>query len=74
VAGEAVILAVVMVGLWWAWQDPTPALIDLTRTFLPVLLLALLAVYVLPALAFVGGAVIWEMVGTVISRARATRH
>jgi serine/threonine protein kinase len=74
VAGEAVILAVVMVGLWWAWRDFTPALMDLARTFLPVLPLALLAVYVLPALAFVGGAVIWEMVGAVISRARAARH
>ena len=58
---ETVALAGVMVVLWWTWKGQWPGMLDLTWTFLQALPMALLAVYLLPALAFVGGAVVWEV-------------
>jgi serine/threonine protein kinase len=57
---ETLLLAAVMVALWLSWRSETPTLLVLVRTFLQALPLALVAVYVLPALAFVGGAVVWQ--------------
>ena len=62
VLAETVALAGVMVALWWTWQGQWPGLLDLTWTFLQALPMALFAVYLLPALAFVGGAVAWEVI------------
>jgi serine/threonine protein kinase len=55
---ESLILAGAMVALWWTWLDASPAGTDLIL----IVGLALLAVYLLPAMAFVGGAVTWEVV------------
>jgi hypothetical protein len=71
--GEALILAVAMVALWWAWHDPAPPVEDVARVFLPVLPLAVLAVYLVPAALFVGAAVFWEMVRTLAGRNRSGR-
>jgi hypothetical protein len=43
---------------------------DVVWTFIQVLPLALVAVYLLPALAFVGGAIAWELGRALIWRAR----
>jgi serine/threonine protein kinase len=53
---ELVLLTAAMTALWWSWGGAFPAVEDL---FL-ILCLAVLAVYLLPALAVVGGAIAWE--------------
>jgi serine/threonine protein kinase len=53
---ELLILAGAMAALWWTWLGAPPAMADLIL----IVCLALMAVYLLPALAFVGGAVAWE--------------
>jgi serine/threonine protein kinase len=63
---ELLILAGTMVTLWWRWQDTPPIVTDI----LLIVLLALLAVYLLPALAFVGGAVAWESVRLLWTRGK----
>ncbi len=63
---ELVILFGVMTALWWSWQDEPPALDAL---FL-ILCLAVLAVYLLPALAVVAGAIAWEALRTLLRKAR----
>ncbi len=68
--GEMLLLDCVMVALWWNWRGLSPDLFDLALAFLQALPLALLAVYLLPALAFVGGAVAWEMIRDLISRGK----
>ena len=59
---EAVILAAVMVALWWMWRDPSPDLNDWARALILIVPLALLIVYFLPAIAFVTGSILWEIV------------
>lgn len=70
---EAVILAAAMVALWWMWRDSSPALNDLARALILIAPLALLIVYFLPAIAFVAGSVIWEIVRGVAGWARAAQ-
>jgi serine/threonine protein kinase len=65
---EMLVLAGVMVVLWWVWDERTPDLIDLLGSFLQALPVALVAVYVLPALVFVVGAVAWEAAGRLWDR------
>lgn len=60
--GEMLALAVVMVVLWWTLQGRVPYLPEIASTFVQAVPLALLAVFLLPALAFAGGAAIWELV------------
>jgi serine/threonine protein kinase len=61
---ELFVLTGAMVALWWTWLDASPAGADLIL----ILCLALLAVYLLPAMAFVGGAVAWEAVKVLWNR------
>jgi hypothetical protein len=51
-----------MVALWWNWHDLMVDVIPLVGAYFQALPLALLAVYVLPALAFAGGGAVWEFV------------
>ena len=68
---EAVILAAAMVALWWIWPDSSPALDDLARALILIVPLSLLVVYLLPAIAFVAGFVVWEVVRGMAGWARA---
>jgi serine/threonine protein kinase len=61
VLAETLILASVMVALWWTWKAEVPDVASLVWTFLQALPLSLAAVYLLPALAFVVGAMAWEI-------------
>ena len=70
---ETVLLAAVMVVLWSTWQGQLPQLVELVWAFVQALPLALVAVYLLPALAFVGGAVVWELGRALVWRARKNR-
>lgn len=64
---ETLVLDGVMVALWHAWKGPRDWLL-LSFQGLP---LAVLAVLLLPALAFVGGAIAWEAVKLLLARDRA---
>jgi serine/threonine protein kinase len=59
--GEAFVLAMLITILWSTWRSQPMDLAVLARTFLIALPAALFVVYLLPALAFVGGAAAWEM-------------
>jgi hypothetical protein len=59
---ETLALAAVMVFLWWTLQARVPYLDEAVRSFLQALPLALLAVFLLPALAYAGGAAIWKLI------------
>jgi serine/threonine protein kinase len=59
---EGVLLAAVMVALYWSWQELPIEFLRVVGAFVQSLPLALLAVYLLPALAFIGGAIVWEAV------------
>lgn len=72
--GEAVILAAAMVALWWIWRGSSPALNDLARALILIVPLALLIVYFLPAIVFVTGSVVWEIVRGLARRARTVFH
>lgn len=61
-AAEAILLDVLLVALWWLWYGLSPDALSLVLAFLQTLPLAALAILVLPALAFVGGAIIWHLV------------
>ncbi len=65
---ETLALAGVMVVLWWVWGDRSPDLLDVVSAFLRALPLALLATYLLPAMALVAGAVIWTVARSVLDR------
>jgi serine/threonine protein kinase len=65
---EVLVLAGLMVALWWNWQGLTADLLDVALAFVRALPLALLAVYLLPALAFVVGAVAWNGVRRLVGR------
>jgi hypothetical protein len=61
-AAEAILLDVLLVALWWLWFDLSSDALSLALAFFEVLPLAALAVFVLPAVVFVGGAIIWQFV------------
>jgi hypothetical protein len=57
---EMLLLDVLFVTLSWLWGgQPAPS--GLFVTFFEILPLAALAVFLLPALAFVGGAILWAL-------------
>jgi serine/threonine protein kinase len=70
---ETVLLAVVMVVLWSTWKGQLPDLIELAWVFVQALPMALVAVYLLPALAFVAAAVAWEMGRALLWHARKNK-
>jgi serine/threonine protein kinase len=70
VVGEVLLLAAALVALWWIWGGQSPDLIELIWAFLRALPLALLAAYLLPALALIGGAAIWGLVRALLERLR----
>jgi serine/threonine protein kinase len=70
ILGEMLILTSAMVALWWTWKAEYPGVASLAWTFLQALPLALAAVYLLPALAFVVGAAAWETAKTIWSKRR----
>jgi len=65
---EALLLAGVMVALYWNWQGLPAEFLRLVGAFFQALPLALLAVYLLPALAFVAGAIAWDVIQVVRSQ------
>jgi serine/threonine protein kinase len=67
---ETLVLAGVMVSLWGNWQDPAPELGEWILGYFQALPLAVLAVYLLPALAVVAGAIAWEGVKSLVSKRR----
>jgi hypothetical protein len=67
---ETLVLYGAMVALWWIWRGLPAALDDLAWTLLGAVPVTLLVVYLLPALAFVGGAMIWEAVKALGSKLR----
>lgn len=70
VLGEVLLLALVMVILWWTLQAQNPQLSGLVLSFLQALPLAVVAVYLLPALACVIGTIAWEAMTAVFARER----
>jgi serine/threonine protein kinase len=60
---EVLLLAAVMVAIWTTVDGASPGLLDLAAAFFKALPLALLAVYVLPALVLVVAGIVREMVG-----------
>jgi serine/threonine protein kinase len=62
--GEILILDWTMVALWWIWRGLAADPLTLIGAFCRALPLALLAVYLLPAMAFVGVGVLWEAART----------
>lgn len=71
---EMLILAGAMVTLWWNLHGLPADLGRLILAFFQALPLALAAVYLLPALIFVGGGIAWRLITTLTERAgRAAR-
>lgn len=73
VLAEVLLLAVVMVILRWTWGAGPTQLSDLVLSLLQALPLAVLAVYLLPALACVLGTIAWELLGAVFDKERALK-
>ena len=71
--GEALVLAVLMVILWGSWRGLSPELGDLAWTFFIALAAALLVVYLMPAVAFIGGAVGLELARALMNKFKASR-
>jgi len=63
-----VVLAVVMIALWGTMRGWSPDLGALIPAFLLALPLALLAVFLLPALAFICGIIAWELIRKIAGR------
>jgi hypothetical protein len=61
-------LSGMMVVLWWNWRGGLPAIGELVQALLLALVLALVAVYLLPALAFIGGGAVWAVVRGIVRR------
>jgi serine/threonine protein kinase len=70
VLAEVLVLAVVMAVLWSAWEAPALQLSGLLLSFLQALPLAVLAVYLLPALACVVGTIAWEVMRAAFEKGR----
>jgi hypothetical protein len=60
--GETVVLAAVIVALWGTMRGWSLDLEGLVTAVLLALPLALLAVFLLPALAFISGTIAWELI------------
>jgi serine/threonine protein kinase len=68
VLAEVLLLAAMMVVLWTAWGSRTLELSALILSFLQALPFAVLAVYLLPALACVLGTIVWEVLSAVFEK------
>jgi hypothetical protein len=68
--GETVVLAAVIVTLWGTMQGWSVELDDLVWALLVALPLALLAVFLLPALAFICGTIAWELIRRLARRVK----
>jgi hypothetical protein len=73
-AAETFLLLAAMVALWWSWRGFGPTTEDLIPTILKMLPVALVAVYLLPALIFVGAAVLWQIARALTGRVTSMRH
>jgi len=70
ILAEVLLLAAVMVVLWWAWEAQAPPVAALFLSFLQALPLAVVAVYLLPALACVVGTIAWDVMRAAFERLR----
>jgi len=70
VLAEVLLLAGVMAVLWSAWQAQSPRISGLVLSFLQALPLAIIAVYLLPALACVLGTITWEIMRAAFEKRR----
>jgi hypothetical protein len=70
---ETLILAGVLAVFWQTWRELSPSLTGWLWTYFQALPLSLLAVYLLPALAWVCGAVAWELFKALTGRVRKSR-
>jgi hypothetical protein len=59
-----------MVVLWSAWQAQAPRISGLVLSYLQALPLAIIAVYLLPALACVLGTIVWEILRAAFEKRR----
>jgi len=69
-AAGTLALAVGMVALWSTWTEQSPDLAGLAWIFIQALPLALVAVYLLPALLVIGGVIAWELAKALFARVR----
>jgi hypothetical protein len=72
-SAEMFALAAVMVAFWWTWQREPPDLVVLIWAYLRALPLALVSVYLLPALLFVAGAILREAASVLLQRIKEKR-
>ncbi len=70
---ETLILAGALVVFWQTWRELSPGLTGWLWTYFQALPLSLLAVYLLPALACVGGAIAWELIKALTGSLRKRR-
>jgi serine/threonine protein kinase len=56
--GETLVLAGMMTTLWWTWGERSPDVFELIGAFVRALPLAVLAAYLLPAMALIGGGMV----------------
>jgi serine/threonine protein kinase len=67
---EALALATVMVALWYNWHGMSLDIVNLIMSFFIALPLAVLTAYLLPAMIFMIGALVWEVSHTFLRRVR----
>ena len=60
-AVATIVLDIVLVTLWWLWSDLGSDALSLSMAFLEALPVAALAVFVLPAVVLVAGAIVWQL-------------
>jgi serine/threonine protein kinase len=73
VLGETLVLAGVLAVFWQTWRDLSPGLTGWLWAYFQALPPALLAVYLLPGLVCVCGAIAWELVKALVGRVRKRR-
>jgi serine/threonine protein kinase len=73
VLGETLVLAGVLTVFWQTWRELSPGLTGWLWAYFQALPPALLAVYLLPGLVCVGGAIAWELVKALVGRVRKRR-
>jgi hypothetical protein len=73
VLGETLVLAGVLAVFWQTWRDLSPGLTGWLWAYFQALPLALLAVYLLPGLVCICGAIAWELIKALAGRVRKKR-
>jgi serine/threonine protein kinase len=61
-AAVAIVLNIGLVTLWWLWSDLGSDAFSLAVAFFEALPVAALATFLLPAVAIIGGAIIWHLI------------